>query len=196
MGFSVIYDESRLDDNVLEHHGIKGMKWGVRRTPEQLGHAPKKFRVRLKNPFSSKERDDDEGSSQPQRRQEPEPKRETRTNARKDYSRVSDDELARMIRRLQMEQQYAQLTAAKTSKGKQFVSEVLTTAGKQVATEYTRKIMTKATGAAFKQLGLDLRTQEERWREEDRARQETERRRADEERRRQEEERRRQSSGS
>lgn len=24
--------------NTLEHYGIKGMKWGVRRTPEQLGH--------------------------------------------------------------------------------------------------------------------------------------------------------------
>ena len=23
------------------HHGIKGQKWGVRRTPEQLGHKPK-----------------------------------------------------------------------------------------------------------------------------------------------------------
>lgn len=22
----------------IYHHGIKGMKWGVRRTPEQLGH--------------------------------------------------------------------------------------------------------------------------------------------------------------
>lgn len=25
---------------VLCHYGVKGMKWGVRRTPEQLGHAP------------------------------------------------------------------------------------------------------------------------------------------------------------
>lgn len=23
----------------LQHYGIKGMKWGVRRTPEQLGYA-------------------------------------------------------------------------------------------------------------------------------------------------------------
>lgn len=28
--------------NELMHHGIKGQKWGVRRTPEQLGHAPTK----------------------------------------------------------------------------------------------------------------------------------------------------------
>lgn len=25
----------------LEHHGIKGQRWGVRRTPEQLGHKPR-----------------------------------------------------------------------------------------------------------------------------------------------------------
>ena len=29
----------------LMHHGIKGMKWGVRRTPEQLGHKTKKAKI-------------------------------------------------------------------------------------------------------------------------------------------------------
>lgn len=27
--------------NELKHYGVKGMKWGVRRTPEQLGHTKK-----------------------------------------------------------------------------------------------------------------------------------------------------------
>lgn len=31
-------------DKFLEHHGIKGMRWGIRRTPEQLGHKVKKLR--------------------------------------------------------------------------------------------------------------------------------------------------------
>jgi hypothetical protein len=29
-----------MDEAYLAHHGIKGQKWGVRRTPEQLGHKP------------------------------------------------------------------------------------------------------------------------------------------------------------
>lgn len=32
--------------NYLEHHGIKGMRWGIRRTPEELGHILKSKNAR------------------------------------------------------------------------------------------------------------------------------------------------------
>lgn len=34
----------------LAHYGVKGMKWGVRRTPEELGHRPKKKVEKTKTP--------------------------------------------------------------------------------------------------------------------------------------------------
>ena len=30
-----------FSEEFLAHHGIKGQKWGIRRTPEELGHKPK-----------------------------------------------------------------------------------------------------------------------------------------------------------
>lgn len=36
-----IITSAMLDQIRLEHHGVKGMKWGVRRTPEQLGRRTK-----------------------------------------------------------------------------------------------------------------------------------------------------------
>lgn len=40
-----IYDKPSPEE-CLEHHGIKGQKWGVRRTPEQLGHLKNAYRTK------------------------------------------------------------------------------------------------------------------------------------------------------
>lgn len=44
MGMSI--EEVRKNLDYLEHHGVKGQRWGVRRTPEQLGHILQKKNAR------------------------------------------------------------------------------------------------------------------------------------------------------
>ena len=45
--------ENYIYDDYLEHHGIKGQKWGVRRTPEQLGHAVSRGRQSISSFFGN-----------------------------------------------------------------------------------------------------------------------------------------------
>ena len=41
-----IYNKPPLDE-YLVHYGVKGMRWGVRRTPEQLGHLKQTYRSKV-----------------------------------------------------------------------------------------------------------------------------------------------------
>lgn len=72
-----------------------------------------------------------------------------RNPQREDISQLSDAELRQRINRLQMEKQYAQLTARETSSGKKFVKDVLTNAAKQTATQYAARYMAKGVDKAI-----------------------------------------------
>ena len=102
---------------ILQHHGILGQRWGVRRTESKLARGSKGTASSKK--VSAKETEKSKIKS------------------------MSDAELRQKINRIQMERQYSQLSKKDISAGQKFVSDVFTNAAKQTATNYASKYMTK-----------------------------------------------------
>lgn len=109
-----------MESATLQHHGIKGMKWGVRRTPEQL--------QRTKNHIDTasnmvKEAKNINNSVSKIRS----------TVKKKDLSKMSDQELRDRVNRMNLEQQFSQLSSGKVSKGESYVRNTLEIAGSALA---------------------------------------------------------------
>ena len=170
-------------ENELEHWGIKGMRWGVRRyqnkdgtlTPagrkryeNELAKLKEQERV-IKNQKKSQAKFDELDKKRKQlddlkkgkvssttKKSKEAPKRKTITN-------MSDEELQAFINRTNLEKQYKEALAyqnkATVSKGRKFVqglmNEVIVPVSIDVGKTVLKRIMTNATNKMFDASGKD-----------------------------------------
>ena len=128
---------------VLAHHGIKGMKWGVRRTPEQLARASGRP---VKEPAGR-----DKGSAGAKK-----PAAASTSPSKKTLSDLSDDELRQRISRLELEKRYKDLEKAdvkpKSTRWRDFCVNVLETIGKNTLTNIGTQAANHILGEAINKL--------------------------------------------
>lgn len=133
-----------MENNELKHYGILGMKWGVRRSPAQLGHKPSS------SSKSSPNRNGPSKISRPKKLKKASSKVEA--PKKKTISKMSEEELNKMIDRMRLEKTYKQLISElnpkKVSKGKQFVLRVLEKSGENIATQLATYVFGTAVNNA------------------------------------------------
>lgn len=118
-----------MDRTELYHHGVKGMKWGVRRYQNKNGSLTPAGKKRYRS------KDDEERAS--------------RQADVKNRRTLSTADIQKKIERLKLEKQFKNLTEEDISPGKKLVSDILQSAGKTVLSNAAAGAMAYAARVAL-----------------------------------------------
>lgn len=121
-----------METNYLIHHGIKGQKWGVRRTSEQLGHKVASPLQKRKNEFFKKRAEKKKQKAVKQEmtvEQKKEQVLKSRSAAElyKNADLFTTQELRSAYDRLQLERNIKNLSPTEIRKGEQFIKKLQST---------------------------------------------------------------------
>lgn len=141
-------------DEELYHYGVKGMKWGIRRTPAQLGHTTGTKKKKSGPSVLSKAKTAISNRREASKRKKVEASAK-KSQKKKRLSEMSDDELQARIKRLELEKRYRDLTPKQTHRGRDFVSRVLESSAENIAKQATTYAMGSAVNAILKDITGD-----------------------------------------
>ena len=118
----------------IMHHGVLGMKWGVRHDRDGLGRRLRqtttKEDIGIRNTLNAGAKASQSASniarSSAQRKRD-------KAKRKMDVSSMSDQELQREINRMSLERTYKQLKTENVSSGRDYASSILQTAGDVLA---------------------------------------------------------------